>query len=133
MDRVTIKITNLSAISFTAEELEVLKLGFSFSPTPKANIGELEEDLFNFTRKLRLIFHFKDGKTEANSLISSKSNWTPNAKENVELDNIIKTLNDTPLKTKTVKDNMKRLRPALNQLINRIKANELIIEKADKG
>ena len=62
MVRVTTKIINLSEISFTAEEFEVLKLGFSFSPTPKANIGELEEDLFNFTKKLRLIFHFKDGK-----------------------------------------------------------------------
>ena len=47
--------------------------------------------------------------------------------------NIIKTLNDIPPKTKKVKDNMKKLRPALNQLINRIKANELIIKKAGKG
>ena len=131
---VSTKVLNLSNSTFTADEIEILKLGFSFVPTPNANISELQRDLYNFTRKLRLIFHFKDGEIENDAtLISNTSNWTPKSNENVELDNIINKLNDMPLKTKKVEDNIKRLRPSLNRLISDTKNNKFIIKKADKG
>ena len=118
---------------FSLEELEILKLGLSFVPTPKPNTVELEEDLFNFTRKLRLIFHFRDHEKGSNTLISNQSTWTPPLKQNKELDDLIRQLSNIPLYTKQSIDNIMILRPALDQLIARINANEFVIKKADKG
>ena len=42
------KILNLSNVPLTQDEIEVLKLGLSFTPTPKQNIAELENDIFQF-------------------------------------------------------------------------------------
>ena len=47
------KILNLSNVPLTQDEIDILKLGLSFTPTPKQNIVELENDIFQFTRKLR--------------------------------------------------------------------------------
>ena len=41
-------------------EIEILKLGLSFTPTTKHNIFELETDIYNFIRKLCLTYHFRD-------------------------------------------------------------------------
>ena len=135
MGNLKTKVINLFSINLTEEEIEVLKLGLSFTPTPSPNIPELEEDIFNFTRKLRLTYHFRNTKEKeyTTSLISNKSKWTPNTRENTELDNIIRQLNDLPLKTKKTTDNIRKLRPALKKVLNRTKENELIIKKADKG
>ena len=46
------KILNLSNVVLTQEEIDILKLGLSFTPTPKQNIAELENDIFQFCRKL---------------------------------------------------------------------------------
>ena len=88
------KVINLLDTHFTDSEIEILKLGLSFIPTPQANIPELERDLYEFTRKLRLTYHFKDNQGPTSSLISTKSSWTPDQKENLELDEIIRNLHD---------------------------------------
>ena len=46
------KILNLSHVPLTQEEMGILKLKLSFTPTPKQNIAELENDIFQFCRKL---------------------------------------------------------------------------------
>ena len=58
MERISPKVINLSNIPLSSNELNVPKLGLSFTPTPKSNIPELEADIFYFIRKLRLTYHF---------------------------------------------------------------------------
>ena len=127
------KVINLSDTHFTDSEIENLKLGLSFIPTPQANILELERDLYEFKRKLRLTYHFKDNHGPISSLTSTKSSWTPDLKENLELDEIILNLHDIKISTKPTKDNINVIRPTLDKLLNRLKANEFVIKRADKG
>ena len=44
----------------TKHEIEILKLGLSFTLTPKPNICELETDIYHFIGKLRLTYRFCD-------------------------------------------------------------------------
>ena len=60
MERISLKVINLSNIPLSSNEINVLKLGLSFTPTPKSNIPELEADIFDFIRKLRLTYHFRN-------------------------------------------------------------------------
>ena len=43
----------------SSNEINVLKLGLSFTSTPKSNISELEVDIYDFIRKHRLTYHFR--------------------------------------------------------------------------
>ena len=52
MERISPKEINFSNIPLSSNEINVLKLGLSFMPTPKSNIRELEADIFDFIRKL---------------------------------------------------------------------------------
>ena len=45
------KILNLSNVPLTQDQIDIFKLGLSFIPTLKQNIAELENDIFQFTRK----------------------------------------------------------------------------------
>ena len=45
------RFLNLSNVPLTEEEIDILKLGLSFTPTPKQNIAELENNIFQFIRK----------------------------------------------------------------------------------
>ena len=46
------KILNLSNVPLTQRKIHILKLALSFTPTPKQNIAELENNIFQVTRKL---------------------------------------------------------------------------------
>ena len=45
MERISPKVINLSNIPLSSNEINALKLGLSFTPTPKSNIPELEADI----------------------------------------------------------------------------------------
>ena len=60
MERISPKVINLSNIPLSSNEINVLKLGLSFTPTPKSNIPELEANIFDFIRKLRLTHRFRN-------------------------------------------------------------------------
>ena len=99
---------NFSNIFLTKDEIEILKLGISFTPTPKHNISELETDVYNLIRKLRLTYHFRDSTYE--------STFTPKNNENQELETICKNLSETKINIKRISDNMPNLRDGLNSL-----------------
>ena len=42
-------ILNLSNEPLTQDEIDILKLGLSFTPTPRQNIIKIENDIFRFT------------------------------------------------------------------------------------
>ena len=125
------KVINLSNTFLTKHE--ILKLGLSFTPTPKHNISELETDIYHFIRKLRLTYHFRDSTYEDKSIVKSESTFTPKNNENQELETICKNLSETKINIKRTSDNIPNLRDGLNSLMTKIRSNEIIIKPADKG
>ena len=59
-DHSSTKILNLSNVQLTQDEIDILKQGLSFTPIPKQNITELKNDVFQFTRKLQLTYHYRN-------------------------------------------------------------------------
>ena len=127
------KLINLSSVKLEKEEINLLLLGLSFTPTPKHNVHELEKDIFEFTRKLRLIYHFRNDNYVDESVIKKKSTYTPRRKENTELDKICDRLDGSPIKVKKSMDNLGSLKSALVSIKNKINSGQIIIKPADKG
>ena len=100
MERISPKVINLSNIPLSSNEINVLKLGLSFMPTPKSNIPELEADIFDFIRKLRLTYHFRNSNYHDESIVKPTSTFTLKPKENQELEKICKTVMETEIKMK---------------------------------
>ena len=60
---------NISNIALTNDEIDLLKLGLNYTPTPKHNLQELQSDIFDFTRKVRLAYHFRNSNYNATNLL----------------------------------------------------------------
>ena len=52
------KVLNLFTVSLTPSQIQTLSKGLKFTPTPKRNLTEMEKDIKDFTRKLRLVVSF---------------------------------------------------------------------------
>ena len=113
--KISPKVINLSNIFLTRHEIEILKLGLSF--TPKHNISELEKDIYYFIRKLRLTYHFRDSTYEDKSIVKNESTFTPKNNENQELETICKSMSETKINIKRTSDNIHNLRDGLNSLM----------------
>ena len=113
-------------------QIDLLKLGTKFCPTPRANIIELKNDLKEFERKLRIKENFLDSDLTDESLVRNTSTYCPEKGTNKELDDFFKRLWDLQLGIKSnIKDNLSaKQKKALNDLINN---KEIIIKEADKG
>ena len=86
------KILNLSNVTLTQYKIDILKLGLYFTPKPKQNIPELENDIFQFTRKLQLTYHYRNNNIVNESIIKLESTYRPKPNENDDLENICKEL-----------------------------------------
>ena len=62
---------NLSTHKLNKDQINVLKLGLKFCPTPRSNIRELEKDLKGFERELRPIEILKIKKDTEDSLVKN--------------------------------------------------------------
>ena len=71
------KVLNLSKVRLNEDEISVLKLGLSLMPTRPQNIPELEYDLYQFSRKLRLTYHFRNSNFQDVSLVKMPLSFTP--------------------------------------------------------
>ena len=127
------KILNLSNVPLTKDEIDILKLALSFTPTPKQDIGELENDIFQFTRKLRLVYHQRNSNIVDESIFKLESKYTPKPNENADLENICKELEHTKISLYKAKDNLHTLIKGLDSLIRKIENKDIIIKPADKG
>ena len=85
----------MSDIPPSSDEINVLKPGLSFTPTSESNIPELEADIFDFIRKLRLTYHFRNSTYHDESIVKPISTFTLKPNENQELEKIYKTLMET--------------------------------------
>ena len=110
--------------------------GLKFTPTPeKQNVQELQSDLSEFHRKLRLkeFFYSNPRSTEDDSLVRNKSNFQPPKGRNQPLEQFCEVTNTLPSKQSTT--NMKHNislaeRNAIRSLQN---DKTIVIKEADKG
>ena len=70
--RISPKVIDLSNMFLTEHEIEILTFELSF--TPQQNISELKSDIYNFIRKLRLTYHFRDSTMKTNQLLKTHLN-----------------------------------------------------------
>ena len=108
------KILNSSNVPLTQDEIDILKLGLSFTPTPKQNID------------LRLTYIYRNSNTVDESIVKLESTYTPKANKNADLENICKELEHT-------KVSLFKRRKGLASLIRKIENKEITSKPADKG
>ena len=113
---------NFSRIFLTKHEIQTLKLGPSFTPTSIYDISEQEPDIYNFIRKLHLIYHFHKSTYEDKSTVKNKSTFTS---KNNEIR--CKNLSGTKINIKRISDNIPNVTARLNSLMTKIRSNEIII------
>ena len=58
--QLAIKIINSSDQSLSEGQIELLKLGLTFTPIPKNDLNTMENGLYGFIHKLCLIYRFTD-------------------------------------------------------------------------
>ena len=104
-------------------------MGLSFTPPPPQNIPDLEYDLYQFSRKRRLTYHFRNSNFQDASLLKMPS--PPN--DHQELENICKQIEHTPINICKSKDNLMNLRKGLELLLEKGNTNKIIIKPADNG
>ena len=71
---------NLSSVSLTPSQIQVLSEGLKITTTPQHNLPEVERDVKYFTRKLRLVEFFSENPeldTPDSPLVKNKSNLCP--------------------------------------------------------
>ena len=124
---------NLSSVKLTGGEVKTLLLGLSFAPTPRSDIFNLERDIYLFSRKIRLKFHFAGKTNPDKSLVRIPSTWTPARNKNQELEHILKPVENMDVGSRKVVDNISNNRNDLKLLIEKTKKNEIVIKPADKG
>ena len=74
------KVLNLSRVSLTGSQIQILSKGLKLTPTPQRNLPKMEKDIKDFTGKLRLIEFFSENPeldTPDSSLVKNKSNFYP--------------------------------------------------------
>lgn len=111
-------------------------MGLKFTPTPeKSNTIELENDLNDFFRKVRLCEYFDGVEHDDVSLVRNKTSFVPPSGRNLGLENYIATsqsmFNNYPKENKNIKHNITlEQRRALKSLSE---DDSIIIKEADKG
>ncbi|CAG2217946.1 unnamed protein product [Mytilus edulis] len=118
-------------------EINLLKRGLKFTPTPNEDKTQLGADIDEFGRRLRINYIFcednEENEEEENKpLVRNKSDWIPKPTKDKDLEETIKTLKTNSLTSnKNVKDNLTREEKTALQNLKSDKS--IIIKEADKG
>lgn len=124
----------MSQRTLSDAEIKLLEKGLKFTPTPcKSNNQEIQEDIAEFTRKIRLAEYFYECEDDDISLVKNKSNFYPPKYRNQALEDFAKSLENIPTvdTSGTVRDNLsRREREAIKSLSS---DSNIIIKEADKG
>lgn len=134
-EQVLPKVINLSSRSLTEHEINLLKKGLKFCPTPKSDKKELECDVLRFCRQLRLEEKYfsdnYDQSTENVPLVRNKSTHNPPKCDDIVLEETISRLKKHPLPIQNRKSNLSyQLRKAQENLAQ---DKTIIIKEVDKG
>ena len=124
-------VINLSNYKLTEDQIDLLKLGLKFCPTPKSNITELKEDVKDFERKVRLKELFGNKENKDDSLVKNKSKFQP-TKGNKDIDTFFQKIWNLEFKDNSqIRNNLShKQKLALEELRNN---ENIIIKEADKG
>ncbi|CAG2199336.1 unnamed protein product [Mytilus edulis] len=131
------RIINLSHRKLQLREINLLKRGLKFTPTPNEDKTQLGADIDEFGRRLRINYIFckdnEENEEEENKpLVRNKSDWIPRPTKDKDLEETIKTLKTNSLTSnKNVKDNLTREEKTALQNLKSDKS--IIIKEADKG
>ena len=84
---------NLFTVSLTHSQVESLSKDLKFTPTLQRNLTEMEKDVTDYARKLRLDELFLENPeldSSDSSLVKNKSNFCPPQNQNSTLESVIK-------------------------------------------
>ncbi|CAC5415569.1 unnamed protein product [Mytilus coruscus] len=129
------KLINLTSNELSPDQIYILSKGLKFTPTPqKSNYTEIQDDISNFCRKLRLTEEFFDQDNEDESLVRNKSDYTPPRGINLTLDKYCEYITDFPyenIQHQRIKSNLKKTDW---NIISDLQNNKnIVIKEADKG
>ena len=119
----------MSSRKLNDNEIKLLEKGLKLTPTPlKPNIQELNEDITEFTRKIRLVEYFEGNQDENDeSLVRNKSSWIPPKGRDKDLE----VIPLHPNENKNIKYNLSK--PQQNCTTSLANDKNIIIKEADKG
>ena len=138
-------VVNISDVQLSPTEVTLLSKGLTFCPTPpKLDTFQLQNDLDNFHRRLRLKEFFYDSEDsdeeayQPTPFRQKKRKWTPPKNREPALESYIQTVTENVKKStchkRRIKDNLTREeRATLKSLRCRVLAGEIVIKPADKG
>ena len=112
--------------------------GLKFTPTPRRNTIEMEKDIHNFTRKLRLTEYFANENDitfdeEAQPLAKNKGTFHPPRNRNKTLDIVVDDLNNQSFDNAATK-NKSNISKNEWEAIKSLKENDsIVIKEADKS
>ena len=86
------RVLNVSPSDFSPPEVILLCKGLSFCPTPGYTDLDFTEDLYHFSRKVRLKYQFYDNEENDASITKLPFTYTPPLNQDVELEGIIHKL-----------------------------------------
>ena len=141
------RVLNLSDVTLSPTELMILGKGLTFIPTPSPpDLGEINNDLVQMFRRMRLKLHFAENDTESDSsefeqhlniMFRNKSRWTPAPNADVFLDAFIEAVKNDfhKLKLQSYHENPnKNISTEESKALIHLENNDnIIIKKADKG
>ena len=130
-----VQIVNLSSRELNKTEIKHLEKGLKFTPTPSnSNTQELNKDILEFTRKVRLVEYFDGIEDDDQSLVRNKSNFVPPQGREELLDTFVKSTTNIPLvpseKSKIRRNITFSEQKSMSELAN---DETIIIKQADKG
>ena len=129
------KTFNLSKKTLPRYQVNILLRGLKFTPTPKRNIVQLQSDIHNYTRKLRLteFFHNAPENNNLQNLFKTKSHFTPSRNRERDLDHQIDILNNLDLEGMDISSNNNLSKTEQSELLKLINEKTIITKPADKG
>jgi hypothetical protein len=132
-------VVNLSTTELSNHHYTLLGRSLSFCPTPPTpKSANIQLEMENFHRRLRLIDHFHTDDPEDNErdipTFRGKSSWTPPKNKNPLLDAYILANNTCTQFSTPTKNNHSNLSSDEWTALDELKTNsDIIIKPADKG
>ena len=109
-------------------------MGMSFCPTADFTTAEFDNDLYDFSRKIRLHYQFHNNNESDSSIVKLPSTYTPSPNQDTELERTIHQLKGIRVRKTNVKRNLSpTLQNALRTLSEKVANGDLVIKSADKG
>ena len=120
------RVLNISSTILSSPEIQLLCKGLSFCPTPQQmDCHDFNESLYDFSRKMRLKYHFRNNQDKDSSIVKLPSAFVPPLNQDAELEKMIHQLKRLTVR----KVGKEGTRKHQNMSVQLQEAKESIIEK----